>query len=248
LEKECTNLIPIFIITCDRLEVLKKSMKSYSDYIKSPFEIVICDQGSTFKPMIGFLKELESSGVMVYRWKENLNDGIKRNLPRNDVKIRENMQNYFQNHPKSNYVVTDPDIFLDNVDGDILEVYAHLLNIMPKIFVVGPIFRIDDIPDYYPQRERLLFRYADLHSRKVNIIQYKDKIVKYVLAPIHTSFGMYRREYLWIGGIKSGIRTLSPYLAKHLDWYIGPKNLSEDQKYYMNHASVNAHWSTWEMK
>jgi len=241
-------MIPIFIITCDRIEVLKKSMQSYRDCIKTPFEIIICDQSSTFKPMIEFLRKLESDGITVFRWKENLNDGREKNLPRNDAKIREDIQNYFQNHPKSNYVVTDPDIFLDNVDGDILEIYAHFLNIMPEIVVVGPMLRIDDIPDYFPRRKKLISTtpistHVNFHSRKVHVIQYKDKAIKYAIIAIHTTFGMYRKGYLWAGGVKPGIRTHGPYSAKHLDWYVDPKNVSKDQRYYINHASINTHWS-----
>lgn len=242
-------MIPIFIITCDRIEILKKSMQSYHDCIKTPFEVVICDQGSTFKPMKEVLKELESNGIVVYRWKEGLNDGKKENLRRNDRKIEENIQNYFESRPKSNYVVTDPDIFLDNVGCDILEVYAYFLEKIPQINTVGPMLRIDDIPDYYPAKNYLISSslHVKYHSTKVNNIQYKGRNIKYVFAPIHTSFGMYRKETRWRGYSKNAVRVLAPYSAKHLDWYVDMKNLSDDQKYYMEHASTNAHWSKMEL-
>ena len=246
-------MIPIFIITCNRLEVLKKSMQSYHDYIKTPFEVVICDQGSTFKPTIEFLEKLKSDGTIVYRWKKNLNIGRKRNLRRDDIGISENIQDYFKTHPKSNYVVADPDIVLDNVDGDIFEAYAHLLNIMPEIVAVGIVCRIDDIPDCYPLKEKVLsdssgHRRAFLWTR--HTINYKGKQVEYVFDKIDTGFGMFRAGARW-QRIKKGIeaiRTFAPYSAKHLDWYICPENLTEDQRYYMQHASTNIHWSNWSLK
>jgi len=239
--------IPIFIITCDRIEVLKKSMQSYHDFIGVPFEIIICDQGSTFKPMVEFLNNLESDGIKVHRWEDGLNDSKQTNMRRNDDKIREAIQDYFRTHPESNYVVTDPDIFLDNVNSDILEVYAYFLEKIPEIMTVGPMLRIDDIPDYYPRKEHLITDslHVKFHSTKVEIIDYKDKSIKYVRAPIHTTFSMYRTGSRWSGYAREAVRILAPYSAKHLDWYVDPENLSEDQKYYMEHASINAHWSQW---
>jgi len=224
-------MIPIFIITCDRLEVLKKSMQSYYDYIKT--------------------HKLESEGIKVYRWKENLNYGEKRNLRRNDGKIRGDIQDYFKNHPISNYVVTDPDILLDDVNGDILEVYAYFLEKLPQITIAGPMLRIDDIPDYYPKKEKLLTKgyHRRFHSESecpVNIINYKGTKIKYIFAPIHTTFGMFRKGSQWKG--RRAIRTFAPYSAKHLDWYVDPENLTEDYKYYMKHGSTNAHWSKWSLK
>jgi len=246
-------MIPIFMITCNRLEVLRKTMQSYYDCIKTPFEVIFCDQGSTFNPMIEFLEKMESDGTMVYRWKKNLNVGRKRNLRRDDIGMSENIQDYFKTHPKSNYIVCDPDIFLDNVDGDIFEVYAHLLNIKPEIVAVGPMFRTDDIPDCYPLREKLFS--DNSHHMKALLkprytISYKGKQVKYIFDRIDTQFGMFRAGTRWQRikvGIKA-IRTFAPYSAKQLDWYICPENLSEDQRYYMQHASTNTHWNKWSLK
>lgn len=239
------RVIPIFIITCDRLEILKKSIQSYYDCIKTPFEIVIRDQGSAFKPTIEFLKDLESKGTKIY-WAERITDRIELN------KLDESIQDYFKTHPKSNYVVTNDDVALDNAEGDVLEVYAYCLNILPNIKVAGPMLRIDDIPDYYPLKEDLLSGkrgcHKDFHSRPVKVIDYRGKQIKYIHAPIDVTFGMYRKETHWRKH-QQGIRTYPPYSARHLDWYIDPKNLTEDQKYYIEHSSDGiTHWSSWIKK
>lgn len=234
------------------MECLKKSMESYHDCIKIPFEIVICDQGTTFPPTQEFLNKLESEGIKVYRWPVGFNDSERTNLMRNDRKIEADIQNYFENHPKSNYVVTDPDIMLDNVNGDILDVYAYLLEKIPQINTAGTMLRIDDIPDHYPLKNHMIFHSLNTkyHSTEVNIIQYKDRDIKYIFAPIHTTFGMYRKETLWGGKIysKKAVRVLAPYSAKHLDWYVDMENLSDDQIYYIKHASDNAHWSKMDFR
>ncbi|MCK4827424.1 hypothetical protein KA005_67465, partial [bacterium] len=136
------------------------------------------------------------------------------------------------------YVVTDPDIALDNVEGNILDVYAHLLEILPENYIVGPMLRIDDIPDYYPLKERVISKSFEsrYHSRKILTIPYKNKDIKFITANIDTTFGMRRAgENFWRH--RWGARVLAPYAARHLEWYLDPKNLTEDQKYYINHAS-----------
>jgi hypothetical protein len=154
------------------------------------------------------------------------------------------IQGYFKNHPASNYIVTDPDIALDNVDGDILDVYSYLLKALPEIRVVGPMLRIDDIPDYYQHKERARAgHFQNFWSRKVNDIKYKNKVIKYIYSKIDTTFAMNKAGTHW-KRLQESIRTMSPYLARHLDWYVNSKNLTPDQEYYIKHASkAVAHWS-----
>jgi len=226
-------MIPIFIISSDRLKALKESIQSYYDCIKTPFEIVIIDFGTSYEPTREFLRHLQHEGKKVY-WNEKISYKGSLNL------IDEVIQDYFKDHPVSNYVVTDPDIALDNVEGDVLEVYAYLLERFHKITVVGPMLRIDDIPDHYPLKGRVVCRSLEsrYHLRRRMTTPYKEKNIniKYIIASIDTTFGMRRAgEGFWRH--RWGLRVLSPYGARHLEWYLDPKNLTEDQKYYITHAS-----------
>jgi len=225
-------MIPIFIISCDRLEALKESIQSYYDCIKTPFEIVVMDFGSGYEPTLKYLKSLEQKGTKVY-WREKIVNKRHFSTPVDEV-----IQNFFGNHPKNNYVVTDPDIVLDNTDGDILEVYARLLEILPEYYIVGPMLRIDDLPDHYPLKEEVVFGGWETfyHSREVNTIQYKGKPVKYVFVMIDTTFAMNRAGTHWRRHRRAA-RVLPPYGARHLEWYLDPKDLTPDQEYYMKHAS-----------
>jgi len=233
-------MIPIFIITNNRLEVLKKSIQSYYDCIKTPFEIVIIDFGTSYELTLEYLKHLENKKIKVY-WNEKISY-------KGDInKIRSIVQDYFKTHPRSNYVVTDPDIALDNVEGDILDVYAHLLEELPHIIVAGPMLRIDDLPDYYPKKEDVIAWEMQHNPPRKGIynIRYKDKIINLIFAKIDTTFGMRRAGQDW-WRFKNGARVLAPYAARHLDWYLDPKNLTEDQKYYRRHASRRiATWNHW---
>jgi len=226
-------MIPIFILTYDRLTVLKKSIRSYYDYIKTPFEIVIIDFGSTYKPTLEYLKGLERKEVKIY-WGERMFRKVDVNKP-----VQEAVGNYFKDHPVSNYVITDPDIALDNVEGNILEVYSYLLETFPKIPVVGPMLRLDDLPDHFPSKQGIINWEAGLTwrgLRNVHSIRYKGKVVKFIShTRLDTTFRMNRAGTLWKRS-KRAFRVLPPYGAKHLDWYLDPNNLTEDHKYYMKHA------------
>jgi len=230
-------MIPIFIITCNRLEVLKQSIKSYHDCIKTPHEIVIVDFGSTYEFTIEFLRDLERRGIKVYR-----NNRIRHLEDLNY--IDHNIQDYFKNHPASNYVVTDPDVELDNVEGDILDIYGYLLEALPRIVAVGPMLKIDDIPDHYHNKRKVqVGHYRGFWSKKINSIKYKRKTIKFIYCSIDTTFAMNRAKTHW-KRLQKSIRTMSPYSARHLDWYLDPKNLTPDQEYYIKYASrAVAHWS-----
>lgn len=141
---------PIFIICRDRLECLKESIASYQE-LKSPIEIVIHDNGSTYGPTVEYLKELEKNGIKVYRTKEQ-------HIPRTRTFAHLaaiSVADWLKHNPSTYYVVTDPDIALDpSPDGDALEVYASLLDhfFHQGIRMIGPMLRIDDIPDHYAKK------------------------------------------------------------------------------------------------
>ena len=230
-------MIPIFIISNNRLDFLKQSIQSYYDCIKTPVKIVIIDFGTTYEPTLRYLRKLEKKGTEIY-WKEIISYKGSLNL------IRGIVQDYFKNHPASNYVVTDPDIVLDKVEGDVLEVYSYLLERFHKITIAGPMLRIDDIPDHYRFKERLVSRSLEstYHHRKILNIPYGHRRIKYVLVKIDTTFGMRRAgEDFWRN--RWAARVLAPYAAKHLEWYLDFKNPTEDQEYYTQHASRRI--STW---
>ena len=233
-------MMPIFIITCDRLTCTREAIVSYRECIGQEFDLVIVDFGSTYQPLLEYLRQLEDSGIKIY-WK----DAICNANQLNGVSMC--IEDYFKSHPTSNYVVTDPDIELDNTPDDILDIYSYFLDTFHNANVVGPMLRIDDIPDCYPLKEQLISGkrgyHGKFHAQPVNVIYRGNTKLEYIFAPIDTTFGMYRTGAKW-ARLKFGIRVLPPYGARHLDWYVDPNNLTPDQKYYMEHASKGiANWS-----
>ena len=238
------NIIPIFIISFNRLTVLKETIKSYYDYIKTPFEIIIWDTGTTFLKTLDYLNELGRSGIRIYK-EEKLQYTLKHHLYN---KLNPVIKDYFLKSKNKSpfYIVTDPDIaFYKKTPGDVLDFYAFILNNFPKILKVGPMMKTDDIPDHYPLKQRVIDTYLKRqYNKEMTEIEFKNKIYKACSATL-TPFGMYRRNTLFEKKILS-FRCDSPYDAKHLDWYIDIKNMPTDQIFYLNCvpcAKNMAHWS-----
>lgn len=238
--KATTEKVPIFIITCNRLRCLQESINSYKKYIGSPFELIIHDNNSTYGPLLDYLTQLKKEGVTVYRSTEGVN--VETQL--NDVS--RTIDDWFTVHSASHYVVTDPDIALEGNCEDILELYSSLLDTVKNIEVVGPMLRIDDIPDFYPLKQKVIERHTKQFWHKApSTLTWRNKSIQYQLARVDTTFGMYRRGFKF-HRLCTGYRTYAPYWARHLDWYINPLSMEADQLYYMKHASSVSHWSgTW---
>jgi hypothetical protein len=227
--------VPIFVISFNRLEVLRRSIASYRQL--GDIEVVIHDSGSSHLPLLEYLEALERQDVTVYRNRSNIEDGDDLNS------VNETVQHWLENHPEArNYVVTDPDIELEDGCSDLLSFYRYVLDNFSDVDVVGPMLRIDDIPDFYPLKEKVIRGHtAQFWHKEPLYMTWGAAAVAYQHAPIDTSFGMYRRTQPF-QRLLHGIRTYEPFWAKHLDWYIDPSNMTDDQKVYLQTASKVSHW------
>ena len=241
--KEDKERIPIFIVVKDRLTALKKSFDSYNEQINYPVEYVFIDNNSTYKPTIEYLKQKESSGHKVY-WNKCKTCNTS-SFPAAWPKIiKEHIHNIKSGIPNY-YVLTDSDIELDNVCKNILEIFIYIINKI-NTDCVGPALRIDDIPDYYPLKSDVLKKHKEFWmASKIKKINLNGNVIKYINAPIATTFGLYRSKYTFKRW-KHAIRVFEPYSAKHLDWYINPDCMTDDQKYYLNNKVT--HWSGIELR
>jgi hypothetical protein len=226
--------VPIFIIVHNQFEILKKTIASYEKYIKTPFQIVYHNVATTYEPTLQFLKEQELLGRVVYN--TTINDHHT---------VTQTIDDYYQKHPECEYyVMTDPDIELDNVNGDILELYIHTLK-ETKAVSVGPMLRIDDIPDYYPRKDMAIdYHTQQFWSQCKFVIPFKKEKYRFIACSTDTTFQLcsFKNRPTCFPHHES-IRVFSPYSARHLDWYIDPNNLTPCQKYYQQTASDISHWN-----
>jgi len=226
-------MIPIFIIVHDRVQVLQKTIAGIEKHVKTPFKIILHDSKSTFPPCIAYLKELEQKGYRVFY--DSVND---------HTRVRNSMRLYLQEHPECTHAaLTDSDIELDDVDSDILEFYLHLSKLHPGR-VIGPMLRIDDLPDYYPHKKKVIASHTRQFWRHTpRTVKWKNTQCKVQNARIDTTFQLFPVKLVSRPFPRDGIRCHAPYGARHLDWYLNPQKLSADQVYYATHASKKiAHW------
>lgn len=237
-------VIPIFIITHDRLEVLKtcfESMKKLSDKVE--YQIIFVDNNSTYQPLINWLKEKDKEGYLVY-WNntKNLFEGIQQGVNR-----------WYKDNDSPYYVITDPDIEMICPE-DILEYYVHIFEKYQKAQVVAPLLRTDDIPNWYPAKDKVLRNIHNNYGKQQRFeIEWKNNKYKAIYAGVGCTFAMYRKGFVKKKDTSNkcpviSIRTEKPYYVKHLDWYLDPKKLTEDQKRYCNKSEIHTHWSTKHIK
>lgn len=232
--------ISIFIISFNRKEQLKKAINSYKK-LNRKVDIIIHDNGSDCDDVLKYLKELEKEGIkVVYGSKIVSSEEINN--------IKRTIDDYFKNRKASNYIVTDPDIELLNVNDDILDLYEYLLKKYPKATCVGPMLTIRDISTEYP----LINHVFDLHikqfwSKKPQKIIWKNKEIYIQFCPIDTTFAMYRKNFSF-KRLNDGIRTYYPYEARHLDWYTHDSEAmkEERERYCLAAKSDVAHWNNKE--
>lgn len=228
-----TSVIPIFIIVHDRIIALDKAVKSYLKFIKTPIKIIFHDVASTYGPCLEYLENKRKEGYEVYRSEKN-----------HHLTVMDTIKNYMNKNPQYEYfVMTDPDIELDNVNGDILEFYKYLSIQNNNEYVVGPMLRIDDIPDYYPYKKNVIQSHTSQFWHKTPInINYKGNTYQIQYSLIDTTFQLVHRSLLSSTFARKGIRCYPPYSARHLDWYLDPNNLTDDQIYYSKKSTDTATW------
>ena len=108
--------IPIFIIVHDRLQFLKKLVSSLQN-IRTPYKIIFHDVATTYLPTLEYLEKMKKDGHTVYRSSVN-----------NHKTVLNSVKDYLKKNPQYKFfVITDHDIELKNVPGDILQYFSWLL-------------------------------------------------------------------------------------------------------------------------
>lgn len=225
------NNIPIYIISFNRLDALRRSIESYVRFFDYD-DIVIIDNASDYPELLDYYKHLARKGVTIHK---NRKIQSAEELDSIGPIINKDLS---QRHCEF-YVVTDPDISIESVPDDFLDVLKYLLNKFPWAKIVGPMLRIDDIPADFPDREEAWRKHmAQFWTKYPDSIRHGDTTVYFQRAGIDTTFGMLRATQPFKRLLK-GVRTYHPYEAKHLDWYITPKTITPDQIHYQKSTSRN---------
>jgi hypothetical protein len=185
-------------------------------------KIVIIDNGSTYEPLLQYYREIEGLFEIMHM---HMNHGhsVMTRLFRDDFNFRRKYR-----LDEINYIYSDCDIVPEEeCPKDFIEKFHAVLQ-KYKVNKVGFGIKIDDLPESFEARDRLIkwesqFWRNKIHDEELGLDLYP--------AAIDTTFACRRAGTIprWTG---NAFRTGPPYVARHLPWYIDSKNLSEEDRYY----------------
>jgi hypothetical protein len=137
------------------------------------------------------------------------------------------------------YILTDADIVPNkNLPKDfVLELIKIMESYHYNIAKVGFALEVNDIPEYYPLKKKVLKWEAQYWSNKIDENLYR--------AHIDTTFALYKPFYrrgLLQNNFFSGLRVTGIFCAKHGGWYLNPTNMTEEQNHYFKTMDSSASW------
>ena len=207
-------MIPVFIIARDRFTSLRNMTESLDKIPEA--KVVIVDNASTYPPLLNWYK---TCPYEVFR--------LRTNIGRTSVNL------YIDDYDSDYYVISDPDMDLEGVPVDMLDFLRNGLENHPDVCKTGLGIRIDDIPEKFPFREKVI-----KHESRFWMNRRDDQ---WWNGGIDSTFAMYRR------GVECpydpALRGNYPYVCRHTSWYLDFDNLPDDERYYLTYLKGSL--STW---
>ncbi len=214
--------IPIFINNYNRLTTISLLINALQN--RGYNNIHILDNKSTYSPLLAFYK---TTNCKVHYLQKNY--GYKAFWK----------SKLWLKYLNSYFVYTDSDIVpLDSCPDNILEYFYTILKRHPKAHKVRFSLKINDLPNTFKDKERVIEWESKYYTREIEPNIY--------IAPIDTTFALYR-PFSKLGESDYStliLRTGFPYQALHLPWYINNNNLDEEETYYINSLVTKTHWSS----
>jgi glycosyltransferase involved in cell wall biosynthesis len=224
----------IIILTKERPQQLREMLTSIEDNTESgTYEIILCDNGSTYPKMIEYLSSLESKYCVLYNKANLLFEGF--NIGLNKI----TNDDFF--------ILSDPDIVLNkNIPKNWIDLLKGIL-MQTKAPKVGMALRVDDVDkDTYSCL-------GQWETQTMWSIKMMINGIECYKAPVDTTLAMYRRDTFsyWVnrqpqfhsrdfvvyqeynrkyGNMMDCIRVGGNFIAKHCGWYY--KQYKEEMDYY----------------
>jgi hypothetical protein len=209
--------VPIIINNFNRLSYLKRQI----DWLENAGykNIYIIDNQSTYPPLLEYYKKLSYT---IFR--------LDRNFGYRALFDTHIMLNFINDY----YVYTDSDILpIRDCPVDVLRQMKDLLSKYPNIGKIGFGLIIDDLPDNYILKQKVVDYESKYWLSKIN-----DEVYD---ALVDTTFALYRPGVKGDWQVKA-YRTSYPYLAHHLPWYENSSQPSDEELYYIAKSNANSLW------
>lgn len=218
--------IPIIIINFNQLFYLKQLVNFL--LIRGFENIIIIDNKSTYPPLLEYYKEMQDQ-VEVEFMTENYGHKV----------FFENKELH-KKYGKGYYVLTDADIVPnEKLPIDFMKTMIKFLDkYFKSINKVGFALRIDDIPDNFPFKNKVLEWEKKFWKNQVEKDVYKTEL--------DTTFALYKPMYPCnFSNIEyiNGIRLAGDYICKHGGWYRNPSNMTKEEIFYQKTANSSSSWN-----
>lgn len=212
--------IPIIINNYNRVSYLKILIESLEE--RGYRNIYIIDNNSTYPLLLEYYKMIP---YKVFRLDENFGY-----LSFWKSGIYKKFRNQY-------FVYTDSDVVpINQCPDNFLSHFYDLMKHYPRASKVGFALCIDDLPSCFSNKNKVIEWEKQFWSKEIE----KD----IYLAPIDTTFALYRPNIKGPAYFHDFmLRTGGVYQAKHLPWYNDDNHLSEEEKYYIEHAVSSTHWT-----
>lgn len=210
--------VPVIINNFNRLEYLRQLITWLEK--AGMKNIFIIDNLSTYPPLINYYK---TSPYVIFRLDKNVGHTAIWNS---------HIYMLFQNRP---YVYTDPDVVpIKECPLNAVEHFYQILQRNPDVGKVGFGLKIDDLPDYYPPKQKVIKWEKQFWQQQVEDEVYTSRI--------DTTFALYRANCKGDAGLLKALRTGGVYVARHLPWYLDPDNLSPEERYFVESTNNISSW------
>lgn len=208
--------IPVVIISFNRLAHLRQVIGWLEQ--AGMQRIVVMDNASTYPPLVDYLSTVSHEVIRLHRnsgpyafWEA----GIATRF----------WDDYF--------VLTDPDVVpSEECPHDVVGRMYQIIQRYRDVRKVGIGLRIDDLPEHFAQKQKVLEWESQFWRVEVQPGLYR--------AAVDTTLALYRPRTLQ--GECECLRTGFPYVARHLPWYADSGNPTEEDLYYRSRVCPNGSW------
>lgn len=205
---------PVFIINRNRL-ALPSRMADYLANCPGVYPVIV-DNGSTYPPLLEYYETTRHAVELIGG--NGCSTVVWFNQPlRDKYNILER------------FIITDPDLILDDIPKDWLHLLHLGLDKYPWAQKAGFSLEINDLPDTVIGRAARAHE-TGMWSNRLNGQFYR--------AIIDTTFCMVRQIH-----DMPAVRTARPYTAKHAPWYYTSRDsIPDDELYYMQSAEPRSNY------
>ncbi len=218
----------ILINNRDRLSTTRAMVE---DVVRMGGTPIVLDNDSSYPPLLDWYKNAPCEIVR-----------LGRNIGSRAPWLSQAVETYA---PGGRYVVTDSDLDLSEVPSDALSRMEALLDRLPWATKIALSLRTDDLP---PECHAIVWKNEHSYWEKL------DQAANAYFADTDTTFALYRSTNPFSNHIPApyptgspfytGMRLAPPYAARHLPWYQYEDSLSDEDRYYRDHASRETYFST----